>query len=1213
MDFTTEQFAAISTLDTNLVVTAGAGSGKTRVLTERFIQVLQAHPTWHLSSVVAITFTEKAAREMRDRIRQAVRHQISIATAARDTGAAALWRRHEAALDGARIQTIHALCASILRSNPVEAWLDPGFEVADEIDSAVLLDEAIDAALAQLVETGAPAMELLRHYTVRDVRLALRDYAGHLPAQAFVASLEGMDSDALMARWQTQWAQASREVLDQLHKDQYFWNDLTWPDTLDPVLDPSGDRLWAYWEHIESYRDLLLDDDPGVVVDELTYLATEVKVNAGSRTYWGDAETLAMAKEMLKRIRETARAYLDMLLPQPGEHDRLAAQILFSWRDAIQLVATEFQRLKTSRNVLDYDDLEALALELLETHPAVAARYAGNEFQHVMVDEFQDTNDAQRRIIYALCGIDPARRQAEPGRLFVVGDPKQSIYAFRGADVSVFDNVRHEIESLGGQRLQLSRSFRSHARLIGLFNDLFAQLLTRPAGPVQDYFVEHEPMEAHRPARAEHALPISVLLVKTPEDETHKLHTEDKRRWEAFRLGHHLQEMVSQGTVIWDKSQGNYRELQFGDIAVLFQSMSSTPLYEEIFQDLGIPYVTVAGKGYYDRQEVWDLMNLLAALHQPTDDLALASVLRSPMFGLSDEALLALRLRRDGERVPYSLWQMIEWETNGADLPPEWPLLPDEDRAALVYAHRVLSDLHRLAGRLTIAELLEIAREMTGYEAILTALPSGNRRRANVDKLVAMARQSGRISLSEFNRYLRDMGSLEAREGEAALEAEGAITLMTVHKSKGLEFPVVVLADASWSFIPRNPLVTNDVLAGPACCIYEAEALAEAQPFAYTRAKQFRQERAAAERKRLLYVAATRAQDYLVISGFEKTGSNWLSQLLSVWGIDTNDLPTQAQRTVIDYSWGKLALEVTVAAEYSPDHTSRPAPLAVGQESAPPDSATDTLPPELHLLDTVPPSKRDGKWHIRATDLERLGRIPFEQPEERARADFRWMLLRDLPGPVRPVVSAQAGPARVSKVIGQMVHRALQIELLPGRRQLAEVQRGLEIYAWEMGLTDREQQREAVERAQHLLQSFVDSQAAKMLQRADTLQREVSFVYEQGRFVIHGIIDTLFYLDGRWHVLDYKTGQVSGKLPLRTFSTRYLFQMGAYARALEAQTGETPRVWLFYLQGSAGQQLYEIPEQDWRPAIDHLGEEIATTLADNTQWPFAQPLHPRSD
>lgn len=1114
MKFTPEQEEAIFTTETNLIVTAGAGSGKTRVLVERFIALLEANPTWSLTSIVAITFTEKAAREMRDRVRTAIAQRIAGGVDV------TVWRRHEAALDSARIGTIHSLCAQILRANPVEAQLDPEFEVLDEVEAALLRHEAVELALSHLTASGTDASQLLLHYEVRAVRDLLYRMAGRAVVRQLATSFQDHDHPlALLQYWEDLWREDARQILETVRNDYDLQGLLHW---IDDMPHPTHDKLWTYWQIILDQRDSLLSDDFPAVVTALEALRG-IKVNVGAAKAWGGKEALTAIKEVLKDIRGRAEAYLEMILPSPGELDQRAARILFWWREAVLAVWDAYETLKTERNALDFDDLEILTVDLLSHHPSVAARYNQNEFNHVMVDEFQDTNAMQLKIVNALCGLGQ-------GRLFVVGDPKQSIYAFRGADVSVFGQVRDDILAKGGRLLSLSCSFRSHERLVTIYNQVFAQILQRESGPVADFFVDYDAMVAHREAMPHHAAPVMIMSFNSKE-----INATEKRQWEALQMGQNLQQMIADRVLVWDKGDETYRPITYGDVAILFQSMTHTSLYERIFQHLGIPYITVAGRGYFDRQEVWDVMNLLAALHSPADDLALAAVLRSPMFAVSDDALLALRLD-----VRQSLWDTVM--ADQVDV-------PSDDRESLQFARQTLQTLQVLAGRVPIAELLEHALEATAFEATLASLPNGMQRCANISKLLNVARRSRRISLSEFNAYLRDMVNVEAREGEAALEASGVVTLMSVHKSKGLEFPLIVLADASWSRRPDEPALLIDPLVGAVCKVRSDEGDQMEKPVAYQLAQKYGKERERAERKRLLYVAATRAQDYLIVSGSEKSGEHWLGQMMEA-------MDGLADIQIFETPSNLDDLKATDVSATLWDEMARQPQLSEDQTPLP-------------LLRDIAPNQEAMYWHINATDLEKLH-------DRRARRDLRQILVGEMPGPIKPVIARE--PMRAF-VVGELVHRALGVGLLP--RAMKDM---LIAYAAELGVQEPEA---VVAEVLDLLRQYERSEVAAMLVRAEEVYRELPFVYQHDRIVVHGVIDVLFRLEDQWHVLDYKTG---GATP---HSRRYLHQVGAYARAVEQQTGQTPLVWLYFLTPN---QLLQVSETDWRPAVARLGQEIDSVL-----------------
>ena len=562
-----------------------------------------------------------------------------------------------------------------------------------------------------------------------------------------------------------------------------------------------------------------------------------------------------------------------------------------------------------------------------------------------------------------------------------------------------------------------------------------------------------------------------------------KLSAEELRRWEAYEIVQQLKAMKESGALVHDGAE--YRPFEFGDVAILFQAMSNAPLYEEVFKQNTLPYVTIAGKGYYDRQEVWDMLNLLRALHNTADDLALASVLRSPMFGLSDEALLALRLQRDDEDARLLLWDALQH--NPAPV-------PEEDRPALLFARECLNRLLELAGRVTVDSLLAAALDETAYDAILTALPDGDRRRGNLDKLMQMARQSGRVALGEFLAYVQELTAVEPREGEAAVEGAGAVQLMSVHKSKGLEFPVVVLADASWTRRGRSvsPLVMDPEL-GAATVIFD-EAGERIEPFIYQQARELAEARERAERKRLLYVAATRARDYLIISGKKSTRDSWIDWLLAALQIDGENAG------VFAYAWGQVAVNVPAGPPSIEFLIAAPSaqPLGWGALNGMAFSGAG-IP---RLAGPVPAIAPREDRHLSVTQLEDLGSIGEYRPESLGKRRFRHSVLHDAPPPARPVSrDAEAWASVRRRIIGSVVHRALQLGLEGDHPEI------LRAYAWDENVTDAAHVNEVIWEAQQILEQFKSQGEPETLRNASRVLREIPFLHRVENRVIHGVID----------------------------------------------------------------------------------------------------------
>ncbi len=1171
MNFTPDQQRAIASFDRNVIVVAGAGSGKTAVLVQRYLALLDAHPDWPLNALVAITFTEKAAGEMRDRVRQALEDRLTTATT---DDARALWSARVGAMDSARIDTFHSLCAAILRANAAEAGIDPRFGVLDEIDARILLDNVIDDALRALVAEGDAAVRLFAEYDAAQIRETVMRFAG--------VALPPLPSD-LFAHWLAAWEADAQAELDGLRRVEaaqaLAWEPAGgWPTVEDKLLDQ-----WRIAHEALAALDIAVS-----LADSIAPLTALAGINlaGGAAKAWGDKETVAEAKEPLKALRERVKAALPLLNEPPGELDRRAAELVPLWTALILRVQDMYHNAKSAAAALDFDDLEARARDLLLHNAWVRARYAGAEFRHILVDEFQDTNSAQWDIVRALA--DPA----QPGSFFLVGDARQSIYAFRGADVSVFERVRAQLAGLSGDsEVTLAQSFRTHRGLVDCFNMVFAQVLTRePHSPIRDYQIElGAAMQAYRLDAPCDAPAVEITLIESSRDDGVESTSASRRAQEADALAQRIRALVAEGRPVYDKRLGEHRPLGYGDVALLFQSTSAITVYEDALKRAGLPFVTVAGRGYYDRQEVWDLVNLLNALYNTSDDLALASVLRSPLFSLSDDALLAMRFVGD-RLAPPPLWLALADAASGLT-----PGIADDDRTRAEFAANCLGELADLAGRVTIAELLRLALDQTGYLATLTGLPDGARRRGNVEKLLDKATSSGKITLGAFSQYLRDLTENEAREGEALLDVEGAITLMTAHRAKGLEFPLVALVDTSWrrGDYGGAPLVLDPVY-GLCCSAFDPAQDKLAGSYAYRRANALRQAREEAERKRLLYVAATRAQDYLLISGQvtrstkgEISASGWLRWLLDAFGLAEFEPETDV---ALPYPWGHAHLRVMPA---RPDTSAYAEPVDRSAWDADMPASSAAPPPLLG----EPPVRRDAPVRLlTAAQVADLGAIDL--PDEGAfyKRRLRRSLFYDAPAHIEQVIAP--GQWVSNSRIGEVVHKALRWWRFPTESDdLEALLRG---YAWEAGITETVQQAVAIQTARRLLKLMQASPLYAELNAAEAVYREVPFVYDSGAHTVHGVIDVIFQRpDGGWVVLDYKTVDVPDATApdaIAEHAARYHLRLGVYAAATREQLRRLlnvdmiPEVVLYYINHGA---LATVPTEAWQAALADFDTQVS--------------------
>ncbi|MCA9915635.1 MAG: PD-(D/E)XK nuclease family protein, partial [Anaerolineae bacterium] len=526
-----------------------------------------------------------------------------------------------------------------------------------------------------------------------------------------------------------------------------------------------------------------------------------------------------------------------------------------------------------------------------------------------------------------------------------------------------------------------------------------------------------------------------------------------------------------------------------------------------------------------------------------------------------------------------------------------------------------LTDLQRIAGRVTIADLLRQALAKTGYPAVLTGLVGGTRLRRNVEKLVEIAEDSGKVLLGDFAAYLEDLTAKEVREGEATLEAAGAVRMMTVHASKGLEFPVVVLADAGWERRSgsSSPLVYDQEKRQLACKVYDAIESKYVPSFPYRRAERLESLREEAERKRLLYVAATRARDCLIISGEYRYSkqhgwgtSGWLRTILEP--LDVGDVMGMGESYSYNYTeHGSVRVWLPT---YEPESIKR---LRSGGD-APRwrKLQVKELPESPALLRpiTVQPTEMIG--HISATQLADLGgyRHARSSDEKRYfRSSLRRAAFDDADLEIKDAVRVRQPRVKASQV-GNVVHEALRYWRFPDTTE--NFQDVLRSYAWQQSITDEADLQTVVQRAQRLLERFQSSTIYKVMQ--DVRQQglpfftELPFIYRTEKRILHGVVDVLFQLpEGQWIVLDYKTSLVRGldnrQQAILDHAQRYYLQVGAYASAVSRELGGiVPDVYIHYIQHN---QTVEIPQAIWRAEIAQLeavlgelmGSSDAETLA----------------
>ncbi|MBX3180942.1 MAG: UvrD-helicase domain-containing protein [Candidatus Hydrogenedentes bacterium] len=1082
MNYTREQQQAIESEARYLCVDAGAGSGKTRVLVDRVAHLLRQGRA-SLEEVVAITFTEKAALEMKERLRKAFRQ-----AAPRDDPAAfSFWRDLERRVDTAQITTIHAFCSRILRDNALFLGLDPDFAMISDAENAIMMERCIDEVLHGLIDREDPgALRLASEFSLHQLHGLCHEL---LMARGVVDRIRragGLESpEALRATWaaaaEAEQARFVRELGKNASAIALQHALLRYEGICD---DPEENReLWRL-NMLEGLA-ALQRDVPRDEAEAALALILEKPPGRANGKRWPDRDAFdALGKDLtkVKKFIETAielkEIDLDLL--------SLSAQLTFDLLEVDAKVNGAFESAKRAASQLDFDDLILLALRVLRENEGLRSRTAGR-IKYLLLDEFQDTDGQQLEIARLLHGESPGPA------LFIVGDPKQSIYYFRGAEVEIFRGEREEAEELVG----LDRNFRSLPGVLDFANDFFEESNLLCA--VERY----RPMAVQRPADAQAR--VGFVVSAAPADvDPKKWAMEEYRAAEAGQIAGEIARLCGGGAeaIVHDERTGAARPASYGDIALLFRKTTSIGLYEEALRKAGIPYVVVAGAGFYERQEVVDVINVLKVLADPWNEPALLAYLRGPIVALPDDDIV--RICNHGALA----------EALIGDALPEGLAHPERlDRARSIYA-RLCAGLDGPLSDLVDRTIIE-----TGIEPILLGQFLGLQKASNVRKLAAVAREQagrGNLGLRAFVSYLDDVRTRDIREGEAGLQPDGAgaVTLMTIHKSKGLEFPVVFIPDAAGP--PRGSnagaLHLHRKL-GLALRPAGEEVDRADTPLGQCIKRRIKEEEGA-EGARVLYVALTRARDLIYVCGKPNARvGTWWHTFDAIYGVsDKADGETFGGKT-----WTARVIRGLEAAPRAKQAASESAEIDIDGilRRAAPVALPGRAPSAMSITQLLHRlfGEEGGDDGVEAEGLDGAG------------------------------VGSDHDPAYAMDR-GTLVHRMFELWDFAGGQppDIPELVRSARL-----GLGRREQLRADLER---IRDGFDGTPLRERLAGETGLLREAPFSLRIGGVIVNGTIDLLLR-DGT--IIDYKTGKVKPAT-----SARYEKQLLLYAAAVRQLTGVTP-------------------------------------------------------
>lgn len=1096
------QAAAVKAQGKNILVSAGAGTGKTRVLVERFLHFV-TNGQAEVTAILALTFTEKAANEMKQRILDRCR-ELGLEGPRRS-------------LESAYISTLHAFAARLLREHPVEAGVDPDFRVIESEETVFLKDQVLENLFETHARAGSESFELLRVYGESKIRSGLLSVheaarqAGQTLAE-FFAGLPVCDEASELS------------ALDRALQEHL--NALGETEVLDGWKRLSRESNWT-WQTAEAFR--------------LWRQGFSRKRGKKGENHWPE-------------IKKSADAYYALKLEVFAR----------PWRERFEKLAllfeTAYETRKRERGVLDFEDLEIRAVRLFSKDTPVHAKLLGRyreKFKHILIDEFQDTNALQMKLIGLL---------SSGNNLFFVGDYKQSIYAFRGAEPALFlERERdHKQEDGPGAFIPLFENFRTAPGVLDFVNAFFAGLW-------EEEGFSFDPLQAS--GAHEEAGTVELLVVRPEEKEP----LDAARMREADLIAERMHSLHEEG-------------VPFGGMAVLFQAMTHVALYEQALKRRGIPSYVMSGGGFYHQPEIRDMISYLAFLENPLADIPLAAALRSPLFQVRDNTLFWIAQEAktsDGQDSPVASFYY------GVEKVMEAGVLPAEEIEKVRFFQTVTKEMLELKDRLKLTELLDRILERTSYELTVLADPQGARRYANIRKLMNLARQFEAFEPLPLGAFLQAVKRLETqgvRESEAQIEAEAggeAVRLLTIHRAKGLEFEAVFVADMGRE---RQSPDSKTLLAqsghGYALQIRNEQTLDWETPAGWNSLEERLTRKDKEEWKRLLYVAMTRAKTRLILSGVfkEKKKEKELFSEMSSWmdWLMSSSLEgVQVQDSFQTHSAGKkksLAEKSDLQKsfeDFDADKVRAKIPAKKRRSTA------DEAAALLKSLERLPPSP-SRVIHLPVSAYAAYAK----SPRDYWRA-YEVGISEDLNEKTSERVSVSPDDSPSPADFGTAMHRAL--ELLDFRKAdeeaLDRVTR--EAFRAFSPLIQKE--------GRVILEAFRESPLFSRLAAARRMLREIPFILRERHGLIHGVIDVLFQeADGRWHVLDYKTAVGSED---KLHASGYETQIKLYAHAVYQILGEAPASGILYFLKNAWQYQVPLTLKDYAPLeseIRTLQESILT-------------------
>ena len=1169
MQLTPSQEKALN-IERHVCVTAGAGSGKTTVLVERYLKILREGNVKSPREIVAITFTEKAAAEMKERIIKELSPQETREGIEQNDPL----QRFREDMGSAHISTVHAFCSRVLREFPFQAGVPANFNIIQGIDQKLLLQQTIKNTLKEIATDTADRhraelTRLLQRYggqqKLVDFFFAMvnqRDIIEHLIREIY--------DDRNTSNIREDWEQSARielmATIDQLMSEI---NIVEFIPCLNTVLKVAKGKKAEETKKLTEQLESLYEQNPDSpevqnLLKDIADLITTQDDNIRTTSFLPKSIDRTEIMDQIKFLEPTAKKIKDLPTLEKDKRDRVETDredeidddfLIDTTRDLLTLyerILTEYQNAKLSQGKLDFSDLQIKTRDLLKSNEGIRQELVSRH-KYYMIDEYQDTNELQYNLVMWLTN------KLKNANLFIVGDPKQSIYAFRGADVSIFEKTREKIAENGGLDISLTENFRSLSMIIAFVNYFFPRLMG--AGSGNKFEVPYKSLTKARPTQPDGSV---EFLFGTKDEGTTN---------ESLLIAHHIKNMKLNEEPVWARKNAKEAErpIAYGDIAILIQSRTHLPNIEHALLEADVPYLTTGGIGFYQRQEIYDIWNYLNFLNDPIENQAsLVGILRGPAFGISDTELYEISLQA---------------ETNFWEKAQVYQGCTDNLKPAVATLKKHIEIAHRMS----VNQLILTIVNETGMIGTLQTGKQGQQRWANYQKLLEFARNfdadEDKQTLTDFIEFLDILIDEEPREGQAPMEpSANAVEIMTIHAAKGKQFPVVILPCLDRrGQTDREPFI-DDTLGIGFSPLSPKKDYEKTAPAIVERMKERANAKAIAEKKRVLYVGTTRAEDRLILSGSLPT--NRKPQQMLEWLHRHLRIDNEADELRLS-----VALEVFINNHTT--HQSYELQIPISRtlaDTAPTDKASDETTPVK--FPEFMPSELESAEVPAAFSVAELANY--------ARCSLRYQLENVLQIPINGQRAADLDEAEVDAAIRYMLTQIRQ-------RSDAE---NLDTLIGQVSENYPELTNESETTLRTYVNNFLNAEFAETVFNASKTYTNQQIHANINEHIIEGKLDRLFGDETEnWQVINYKAGEVQSIDTCRP-------EMELYSLLLHRRYPSQPILTINFFFGEHNRcermhfntsQLQEIQEQ-WKQKISALQQgNYEKNLDHCCSCPYADP------